>query len=369
MINKTRLEENFIELCKIHGEGRKESAVAKVLISFFEKLGYPVEVDEAHKNFGGEQGNLIIRIPGELKGPTIMLSAHLDTVKTGGQVVPVKNGEYIESAGDTILGADDRAGIASICEIVELLKENKTAHYPLLLMLTVSEEIGLLGARYCNLTSDDASFGVILDTTGPIGKIVNSAPFHDAWKIEIKGKASHAGISPEAGLNSISVASQLIPLLPTGRIDSESTANVARIKGGSANNIVPDLVTIYGECRSRSEKKIEVLATKIRESALEIAKKSGAEIVVDIEREYNGYTLDENSELITTLKKAAVATGKEPAVMGTGGGSDANYFNKKGIPSAVISCGMDRVHSSDERIKIVDLFDVTEMVLNLVTGA
>ena len=366
-MNYERLTNRFIEMCKIWGEGKKEVGIANYVTNFFENLGYTVTVDDAHKQFGGDQGNIFIKIDGAIDKRAIMLSSHMDTVKTGGDVEPIINGEYIESRGDTILGADDRAGIAAIMEVVETIKEKSISHRPLFLAITVAEEIGLLGARYCNITSDDAEFGVILDTTGPIGKIVNSAPFHDSWKIEIKGKAAHAGISPEDGINAILIASKLIEKLPNGRIDFETTANVAQIRGGSANNIVPETVTIYGECRSLSRDKIEKLAEDIENSSKILAKETNSTIKFINEREYDGYSIDENSVVITELKKAAIAIGKEPVVMGTGGGSDANYFNQKGITSAVISCGMDRVHSNRERIKIRDLHDTADLVLALIT--
>lgn len=351
----------------MHAESKKEQPVATYLEAEFKRLGYSVEYDEAHKSFEGEVGNMLVRIPGTIEGPTIMLSAHMDTVVTGGQVEPIIDGDYVRSKGDTILGSDDRAGIAQIMEVVETLKEEQIDHLPLLIMITSAEEIGLLGARYCSVTEKDADMGVILDTSGPIGKIVNAAPYHDWWKIKVHGKSAHAGIDPEKGVNAIKFAAELINRIPTGRIDHETTANVARIKGGNADNIVPALVTINGEARSRNEASLVKYIEELKTICHEVSQQWETECILVNEREYNGYHLNEESELITRLRDAAEAIGKEPKVMGTGGGSDANFFNEKGIPSAVISCGMAKVHTFKEEILIQDLYDTVDMILAFVT--
>lgn len=367
MLNKNRVLENFINLCKIHAESKKEKPVAQYLESEFSRLGYTVEYDKSETNYNGDTGNMLVRIPGTIEGPTIMLSAHMDTVVTGGIVEPIIDGEYVRSKGNTILGSDDRAGIAQIMEVIEILKEQNIPHLPLLIMITSAEEIGLLGARYCKLTSKDAQMGVILDTSGPIGKIVNAAPYHEAWKIKVHGKSAHAGIDPDKGINAIKYAAEIINRIPSGRIDHETTANVARINGGNADNIVPALVTINGEARSRNEASLKAYCKELATICEEVSSNWETECIFESEREYNGYHLDENSDLIRRLKRAAQAIDKEPQVMGTGGGSDANFFNEKGIPSAVISCGMAKVHTFNEEILIQDLYDTVEMILALVT--
>lgn len=365
-MNRDRVLQNFLTLCKIHAESKKEQPVAHYLESEFSRLGYSVEYDSAHKAFDGESGNMIVRIPGTLKGPTLMLSAHMDTVVTGGNVEPIVDGEYVRSKGNTILGSDDRAGIAQIMEVIEILAEEKIPHLPLLIVITSAEEIGLLGARYCTLDSSDAQMGVILDTSGPIGKIVNAAPYHEAWKIKVHGRSAHAGIDPDKGINAIQFAAEIINRIPSGRIDHETTANVARIRGGNADNIVPALVTINGEARSRCETSLQSYIDELKTICEEVTSHWETECIFESEREYNGYHLEEESELISRLKRSAEVIGKEPQVMGTGGGSDANFFNEKGIPSAVISCGMAKVHTFKEEILLQDLYDTVEMILAFV---
>jgi tripeptide aminopeptidase len=367
MIQNSRLEKRFIELCKIHGEPRDEQKVASYLTEFFTSRGFTVERDSAHEQYDGTCGNMFVRIPGTTSGPTIMLSAHMDTVVTGGTVEPIYDNGYIRSAGDTILGSDDKAGIAAILEVLEVIKENQLPHPPLLIALTAAEEIGLLGARYCELTGNDADMGVVLDTSGPIGKIVNNAPFHEAYTIKVHGKSAHAGIEPEKGINAIQIAAELISLLPSGRQSDTCTTNIARIRGGVADNIVPELVTIKGEARSTSEAELLKVIGKIQDSCDNLLSQKKYIIEFSTQREYDGYKISETSPIISRLSDAAKAIGKETYITHTGGGSDANFFNKKGIPTAVISCGMSKVHTHNEEILVEDLIDVTRMTLAFVT--
>lgn len=366
MINEKRLIQRFIDLCKIHGESKDEIRVANYLTEYFKENGYSVERDTAHEKFGGNSGNLYVRIPGTKEGPTLMLSAHMDTVVTGGEVEPIIEDGIIKSKGNTILGSDDKAGLAQILEVVDILKENNLEHPPLFLALMAAEEIGLLGAAHCELTEKDADMGVVLDTSGPIGKIVNQAPFHEQYKIKVYGKAAHAGIEPEKGINAIQIAGALVAQLPSGRISKSATANVAQIRGGVANNIVPEQVTVNGEVRSTNQDEMVRILEEISNWCEEFSEDHGVKITFTSKREYDGYELPLDSPIIKRLESSAREIGKEPFVVPTGGGSDANFFNRKGIPTAVISCGMDKVHTHNEQIAVQDLIDTTAMVLSFV---
>ncbi|MDR1867435.1 MAG: M20/M25/M40 family metallo-hydrolase [Treponema sp.] len=356
------------ELLEIHGESKHESRVAEYIKKYVERLSkrfaaaISIECDHISSTLPDMHcNNLMVKIAGTEQSGTVLLSAHMDTVITGGTVIPKQEGEYIVSAKDTILGADDRAGIAIILAVVETLLKKNIPHPPLLLVFSVAEELGLLGARYCNLSSKDAVMGVVLDGGGEIGTIIYQAPYYETWKITVLGRSAHAGIEPENGINAISRAAQLIAKLPTGRIDSETTANIAQIHGGIAKNIVPDTVIIEGEIRSLYEKKHTELIALYR-SVCESYNDKEKTVIFEHNRGFNGFSIPQDSLVIEKLSAAAKVIGKNPVLKSTGGGSDANFFNQYGIPSAVISCGMDKVHTYNERIKISDLIDAAEMV-------
>ena len=367
MINENRLIETFLTLVKIRSESKFEAEIAKKVEEIFANLGFSSEFDEAHKNFGGNCGNMIIRIDGDKSKEAILLSAHLDTVVAGGEIVPVIENGVIKSSGNSILGADDKAGISAIIEVISVLKERKISRPPIIVALSVAEEIGVLGAKFINLSEKDAKFGVVLDTSGEIGTIVKEAPFHDNFTIKIHGKSAHAGIEPEKGINAISLAGELLKTLPTGRISQNSSANLGTISGGTADNIVPNLVKITGEIRSTDLEKIREIGEIYKKSVANFNETHNNCAEILTEREYNGYTLGENSEILQKLSQAAKKIGKTPKIISTGGGSDANFFNEKGIPTSVISCGMANVHTHSEYIKIVDLVDCAKMLLAFVS--
>ncbi|MGM0461556.1 MAG: M20/M25/M40 family metallo-hydrolase [Fibrobacterota bacterium] len=368
MIQKDRLVQTFLELAAIHGESKQEKNVARYLEKTFTDLGLSVQYDDTKEKIGGDTSNMFLKIPGTLSRPPVMVSAHMDTVVTGGVVEPVIDGEYIRSRGNTILGADDRAGLAQIIEAVRILQENNLSHPPVFIIITVAEEIGLLGARNCDISEKNAAMGVVLDTTGPMGKIVYQAPWHDAWTVKIRGKSAHAGIDPEAGSNAIARSAGLIEKIPTGRLDSETTANIARIRGGTADNIVPEEVRLKGEIRSISPEKVAQFHRQMQHWCADLEKRDSLPCTYSFHREYEGYTLERSGALIGRLQRAVSSCGITPKTVSTGGGSDANFFNARGIPTAVISCGMDKVHTSEEQILIQDLYDTARILLSFILG-
>lgn len=367
MLNEERLKNLFIELAKIQGLSKKESAVSSVLKTLLTNKGFIVSQDSVHQNFNGQCGNIFVEIPGNLPGKAIMLNAHMDTVNTGGEVEPICKDDAIYSAGSTILGADNRAGIAAIIEVIFTLKEQNIPHRSLLLIFTVAEEIGLLGSRYAKLNINKIDFGVVLDTSGPIGTIINKAPYHVQWKIKVHGKSAHAGIEPENGVNAIQLAAKLIEDLPSGRISENCTANIGRIIGGTSINIVAELVTILGEIRSTDKQKLKETLEDLKYICFRFSQTHGHNIQFTSERNSDGYSLSDNAVVIKSLSNAAKSCGLTPLIQESCGGSDANVFNMQGLETAVISCGMRKPHTTEEFIFVKDLIDSAKMVLSLVT--
>lgn len=368
MINKKRLIESFVKLVEIKGESKRESAIANYLKCKLERLGLNVTQDFAHEEFNGECGNLWIKIPGKLQGKALLLSAHMDTVKTGGAVVPVVKNGIIRSKGNTILGADNRAGIAAILEIVAILNEKELSHRTIVIVFTVAEEIGLLGAQHAKLNSNEYDYGVVLDGSGPIGTIINEAPFHVQWKIKVKGRSAHAGLEPEQGLNAIKIAARVLNKIPSGRISESCTTNIGKIIGGTTINIVPDLVTIHGEVRSTDSKELHDTLNLIKNTCIIESHSNSMGVSFESKVTTDGYFLSKSTRVIQELSYAANANGFNPIIKGSCGGSDANAYNKHGIKTGVISCGMRNAHTQDEAIHITDLIGVSKMLLTLVTN-
>ncbi|MFH0887212.1 MAG: M20/M25/M40 family metallo-hydrolase, partial [bacterium] len=238
-INKKRLVKEFVKLVRIDSISKKEGKIAGYIKKELKDLGLRVKEDNAGSKLGGESGNIIGYMKGVKKYPRLLFNAHLDTHIPGENIKPKIRGLKIYSSGDTILGADDKAGVAAMLEMIKVIKEDKISHGDLVILFTVAEEIGLAGAKHLKKKDIAADAGFAIDG-GRSNKIVISAPEQVNIEVDIKGRAAHAGVHPEHGLSAIKVAAKAISCIKEGRIDFETTANIGIIKGGMATNIVPE---------------------------------------------------------------------------------------------------------------------------------
>ena len=269
MVNKERLAETFKALVEIDSVSKEESNISNKIKELLESMGARTFVDGAGHESGSDTGNLIARLEGNTPAPPLLLNAHMDTVEPGRGVTVVFKDGLFTSDGDTILGADDKSAIAIILEAVRVLQENDLPYGPLELVFTICEEIGLLGAKNLDFSRITATYGFALDATDTEG-IVTRAPSANRLEFKVHGKDAHAGAAPEKGINAISLASKAIAKLEMGRIDDETTCNIGVIEGGTATNIVPNLVTVKGEVRSHDEAKLDRLTDEIVASFKEV---------------------------------------------------------------------------------------------------
>lgn len=367
MINRERMVKNFLDLITMDSESGGERRVCDFLKKYLEQFTDDIEEDGAGAIIGGDAGNIIARIAGNTPDrPRILLNAHTDTVKPGRGVKPVVSGDVITSSGDTILGADDKAGIALILETLHALRENNVPHGGIDVIFTVSEEVNLRGARALDPKHLRADYGYTLDCPGGAGDIYTRSPSHDTIVARITGKAAHAGMEPEKGKNAIWIAARAIARMNIGRIDHETTANIGVIAGGKATNIVPDIVEIKGEARSHSPSKLNAQVAHMRDCLEHTAKEYEAGIHIDVEHEYSSYHLSEDQPVIKNAFEAAAALGIAPKIQSSGGGSDANIFNALGLAMAPIGCAMTDCHTTAENININTLVDVARYAVELV---
>ncbi len=367
MVNEKRLVESFMELVKIDSISREERNLADFLIEKLEDLGLEVIVDQAGEKVKSNSGNLIARLKGNIKKATpIMFSAHMDTVVPGKNINPFLKGEKIVSSGKTILGADDKAAIAALLEALHIIKKNNIPCGDIEILFTICEEIGLLGAKNLDISSLNAQIGFVLDSGGQVGKIITTAPSQNSLEIIIHGKSAHAGSNPEEGINAIQVAGFALSRMKLGRIDEETTANIGIISGGKATNIVPDKVTLKGEVRSRNEEKLEKYTEQLIKITEDTAQEFRVKAEVKINKEYHCYNLSPDDQAVMIAVKAAKNIGLQPSLCPSGGGSDANVFNKKGFTSVDLAIGMEKVHTLEEYILIKELKNATEYILSII---
>ncbi len=360
MVKQERLVNNFIEMVKIDSETGNEYDMQQYLIKYLTNLGFEIATDNAGEKFGSNANNIVAVKKGS--GESVILSAHMDTVTPGNGVDPVIDGDIISSKGDTILGGDDKGGIATILEAVETLIENGDDHPTIEIVFTVGEEGGLNGSKYLDYNLVSAKKAVIFDTGGEIGTIITTAPGQNVLDVTVKGKPAHAGVEPEAGISAIYVAAQAISKMNLFRIDEETTANVGIIGGGVATNIVTPEVKIKAEARSLDEAKLEAQTKHMVETFESVAKEYGAEVEIDVNKAYNPFKISNDSKFLNEFMASFEECGIKPIVTSTGGGSDANNFNEKGVEAINVSVNMCKVHTTDEYIAISDMVSAAKVL-------
>lgn len=375
LIRKERLKDLLIELVQIDSISRKERAVAFRLKKEMEELGGRVRIDDAGEKVGGEVGNVIAHFDGNVpEARPILLSAHMDTVIPGEGVVPVLNGQILRSDGRTVLGGDDKSGVAIICEVLRVILENRLPYSDIDVVFTICEEVGLLGAKCLDSSILRASSGLVLDSDS-VGFLCIKSPAANRVEFTVRGLESHAGVCPERGINAIQVAAEGISKMKLGRIDDETTANLGLIEGGMGVNIVPNRVSLKGEARSHNEGKLEkqtrsmirCMEKAAASHALEIdGQRFQATVESFVERQYDSMELSHESPIVRLVHGAASRLGMQVQDLATGGGCDANIFNKKGLEVANLSTGMQEIHTVKEWLDLNDLYSSAQMVLEVV---
>lgn len=374
MINHERLKNLLIELIRIDSLSRRERDVALRLKREMEELGAEVTFDDAGNKVGGNVGNVIVHWPGTLPGARpFLLSAHMDTVAPGEGVVPVLTGTILKSDGRTVLGGDDKSGVAIICEALRAVKENNIPCGPIDVVFTICEEAGLIGAKCLDVSRLRARTGLVLDSDS-VGFLFTRAPAANRFEIEVRGLEAHAGVCPERGISAIQVAAEGIARMRLGRIDSETTANIGIIEGGVAVNIVPKSVTLRGEARSHSEEKLSAQTAHMVRCLQEAA--AAHEVTIDghvhrasvearVERDYDSLNVSDDAPLVRLVRQAGRNLGIDVQTQATGGGCDANVFNRKGLEVANLSTGMRDIHTVSEWLDLNDLYLSAAMVLEI----
>ena len=370
MINEERLVKLFLDLCHINSPSLREREVVDWTKQYLLDAGLEVSEDNAGEVIGGNANNLIVWLRGSLPdAPKVFLSAHFDTVEpTEGLIIEEVNGVF-RSASDTILGADDKGGMAPAIEAVLSIKESGETHGDICLLLSCAEEIGLKGAAALDIQSLGLDYGYVLDTGPPVGSFVNKTATHDKLDVTIIGKPAHAGKDPENGINAIQVVAEAVSKMKIGRIDEETTSNLGIIEGGTAVNVVCAKVKVRGEARSTNLAKLDSQIQHMKGCFRAAAEIYGAGVEFEYHRHYESYEVSVDAPVVKTAQTASRALGFDPVLRTTLGGSDANIYNVKGVPCIVVATGMQAIHTHEENISRKDLVDTARLTLELLRQA
>jgi tripeptide aminopeptidase len=367
-----RLNDTFAELCAIRSPFGHERAVADRVAQELRSLGLEVEEDDAGEDIGGDAGNLFARLPGRSER-SVLLCAHLDTVPDGGAVEPVLVDGGWESAGETILGADNKATVAVLLALAHRAAVEGSP-VGVELVFTVGEENGLQGAKEFDVTKLRSEVGFVYDHASPVGEIVVASPTFYRLQATFRGQAAHAGVRPEDGRSAILAAARAIAAMRLGRLDAETTANVGNIHGGAdGTNIVPERCALLAEARSLSETTADELISEMVDRCYDAANDPACECDVDIavERLFRGYRHKPSAPTVVAAEAALRACGYTPKRINTGGASDANAFVAAGLLCTNLANGTERNHEATERVSQASLqgmLDVTFALLDELSG-
>lgn len=358
-VDADRLVETFLELVAIDSPTGHEEQIGRELTKRFTDLGCKVSQDPV--------GNLVAVYSGK-REDTVLVSTHMDTAGTDVGIKPIVENGVIKTDGSTILGADDKSGIAGCLELLTLLHANPDVDHPTIeFVISVGEESGLLGSRQMDLSQLNASYGFVLDTAGVIGAITYWAPTSVYLTIDIEGKKAHAGVEPEKGINAVKVAGEAIAAMPLGRIDEETVANIGTITGGEARNIVPGSAQMLGMARSHDQEKLDAQLDAMRKAVEDAAGRHGASADFVAEEIYRTYKIDESDKPYREAARAIESLGIEVFPRKSGGGTDGNFFNAKGIPCVALATGMVDEHATTEHIAIDDMVKACKIMVTIVT--
>jgi len=371
VINEERLKNTFIELVSVPCPSLDEKEEAALLIQKMKDLGMDPQVDDAGKKCGGSTGNVWGFLQGNVPGAVrLFFEAHMDSVApTTGTDVIEKDG-VLYSDGTTTLGGDDKSGIAAVLEALQCVVENDLPHGDVQVCFTIAEETGSYGVRYMDKTKIRADAGYCMDSNGHPGEIKNASPKAINVKLKVRGKSAHAGMEPEKGINAIMLAAEALHALPVyGRLDEETTLNVDLISGGLASNIVPEFCELVIDMRCPDEEKLERLKEETVALFRDAVEAGGGTLEVELKNVAPGVNLNTEHATVKLATAAAEKLGFPVSTGFTGGCSDANFLCGMGLPSVLLATGMDKIHTTEERLALEDLNNAARWVLGIITEA
>lgn len=362
MIEQAQLVERFFRYVRCGSESRVERAFCEMVESELAAMGLAVVRDDVGAACGSDGFNVHAFLPGE--GEPLLFCAHLDTVPPGNGVEPVLLDGVIHSRGDTVLGADDKSGVAAVMEALSVLTSEGLAHRPVEVLFTICEEIGLLGAKHADYSNIRSREAVVLDSSN-LGWIINRAPAVIRMHVEISGRSAHAAAAPETGVHALKAAARAIDRIPCGRVGDESVMNVSNLLSPGKTNIVPDSAVFDMEIRSFSEETLSSLRADAEREIAGACETYGATFVIDTARQSDAQYMPPDTPLVQSLVRAFAQVGTRAETVGTLCGCDATWLNHNGICAVNIGTGKQDIHSLDEHIAVSDLLATANVVLAL----
>jgi tripeptide aminopeptidase len=392
MIDPTAATDLLMRFLAVEGVTGREQDIAREIATALKEVGVPprnIKFDNANDRIPlpTQTGNLLAYLPGTVSGPRLLFMTHMDTVPLGAGAVPVKKGDRIVPKGETALGGDNRTGCAALVHLAAALLKGKLPHPPLTLLFTVREESGLFGARHLDpevlqgpvmgFNFDGRSASDV--TIGAVGA--------DRWEVDIRGKASHAGVYPERGVSATMVAALGMAEAYGGgwfgkvvKGDREGTSNIGVMgdasgrSAGEATNVVTDFVHLKGESRSHDPKFFRAITAAYKKAFTDAAglvtdhEGRGAKVKFTSRTDYYPFRLKEDAPVVRRAVAAARALGREPVTRVTNGGLDANWLVRHGVPTVTLGAGQNDIHTVKEWVDVPEFLAGCRVAVELARG-
>jgi tripeptide aminopeptidase len=369
--------DHLMRFLSVEGVTGQEANIAAAVSDALKAIGVPasaIRFDDANKRIPvpTQTGNLIVDLPGTRPGPRLLFSTHLDTVPLCAGAKPRREGDRIVSGGTTALGGDARTGVALLVVLAETLIKHKLPHPPITLLFTVREESGLHGARELNPVELGGPV-MCVNVDGQLAsELIIGAVGQENWEVEIKGRASHAGVAPEKGISATLVgAIALAETRSTGwfgkvvKPDGRGTSNVGIFGGkggttaaGDATNVVTDYAFIKGEARSPeltfASQIVDGYEAAFAKAKAAVTDHEGdtAEVTFRRQPAYPPFELGKDTPVVQRATKALKLLGIEPTYLFSNGGLDANWLDKHGVPTITIGAGQAEIHTIKEYVRL-----------------
>ena len=362
---KQKIITTFLDLVKIPSESGNEKEVKEYIVNRLQKLPLQIVEDEASNYVDGNCGNLIVHLEGE--GKPIVFDAHMDCVQPCNEIEPIIENGVIKSRGNTILGGDDKIGVANMICLLEKIVEQNIVHPPITCIFSVCEEDGLKGVKNLDFSYIPLdSYIYVLDGEGTIGSVTTKTPFGCKGILKVMGKEAHAGVCPEKGVNAFLVASHAVNQLNIGRISENLTCNIGKVYGGTARNVVMGEVTMEFEARGFSKSEVETLIDRIIKIFEDSCTKMNATFTSEISFGTPGYELYSSDKILKQLRTICKSLGYLYKEEKCGGGSNANVYINRGYTAVCLGVNMKDVHSVNESVDIQDMLKLQELLIALV---
>ena len=403
---KESLTERFLKYVQIDTQSdqfsetypstNKQFDLAKVLIRELQDLGVnEVELDEYCYIYATIKGN------SEKKNiPKIMFCSHMDTAPdcSGTGVKPIihenykgndivlpddptqiiKPGEHpdlkdqigndiITASGTTLLGADNKAGLAAIMTAVEfLIKNPEIKHGDIKILFTPDEEIGR-GTDKVDLKKLGADFGYTIDGE-TLGSLENETFSADGVEITIHGVSAHPGFGKNKLVNAIKIASEIIAELPKDSLSPETTEgkegfiHPTDLKGGQETCTLHFIIRDFDE-KGLLEK--EDYLKNIGEKVLKKYPKTKMDFVVKQQYRNMKVILDQHPDVTENALEAIKRSGLNPKLQSIRGGTDGSRLSFMGLPCPNIFAGEHAFHSKLEWVSVQDMLKAAEVIVNI----